>query len=166
VPEPPEKCTVDSEPKSKEASPEAGTSTREDQGFSSSSTIEPHLITKVESHHLVRDLDFPKTEISYLDHGFSSGTFYKCMGVSFCRNRQSGIENYISMDGDLVYCKDVCGLMEELQLQHSPEQWRLFDHSSKVSLKRVLPRNGKKHSSVPVAHAAHMKEPTPTFKVC
>jgi len=29
------------------------------------------------------------------------------------------------MDGSLVYCNDVCGLMEELQLQYAPEQWTL-----------------------------------------
>ena len=66
MPEPPENCTLDSQPKSKKASPEAGTSPMEDQGFSSSSTIEPHLITKAESNHLVRDLDFPKTEAQLL----------------------------------------------------------------------------------------------------
>jgi hypothetical protein len=86
--------------------------------------------------------------------------------VSFCRKKQSDIAKYISMDGDLVYCNDICGSMEELQLQHAPEEWRLLIHSSKVSLKAVLLHNGHKHRSIPVAHAVHMKEPTPPFKVC
>jgi len=63
------------------------------------------------------------------------------------------------MVGDLLYCSDdVCGLMEVLQLQHSPEQWRLFVDSSEVSLKTVLLHNGHKHPSIPLAHAVHMKE--------
>jgi hypothetical protein len=39
------------------------------------------------------------------------------------------------MDGALVYYNDVCGLMEELQLQYVPEQWRLYIDSSMLSLK-------------------------------
>jgi predicted esterase len=48
--------------------------------------------------------------------------------------------------------------MEELQLQHAPEQWRLFVESSEVSLKTVLLHTGHKHPSIPLAHAVHMKE--------
>jgi len=33
-------------------------------------------------------------------------------------------------------------------------------------MKAVLPRNENKHLSLSVAHAVHMKESTPTFKVC
>jgi len=64
------------------------------------------------------------------------------------------IAKYFSMDGDKVYCNDICGLMEELQVQHAPEQRRLFNHSSEVSLKAVLLHNGNRHSSLPL----HMKE--------
>jgi hypothetical protein len=78
--------------------------------------------------------------------------------VSFYRKRQSNIAKYFSMDGP-VYCSDnVCRMMEELQLQHAPEQWRLFVDSSEVSLKTVLLHNGHKHPSVPLANAVHMKE--------
>jgi len=48
--------------------------------------------------------------------------------------------------------------MEELQLQHASEQWRLFIDSSKVSLKAVLLHDGNKHLAIPIAHAAHMTE--------
>jgi hypothetical protein len=77
--------------------------------------------------------------------------------VSFYRKRQSYIAKYFSMDGDPVYCSDSgCRLMEELHLQHAPEQWRLFVDSSEVSLKTFLLRNGLKHPSIP--HAVHTKE--------
>jgi hypothetical protein len=61
VPEPPEQHTLDSE--SEEASPEAETSTREDQIFSAYSTIEPHLITQAEFNDLLRDLDIQKIKV-------------------------------------------------------------------------------------------------------
>lgn len=61
MPEPSQECTLHSEPESKEASPEAGTNTKEDQDSSSYSTTEPYLITQAELNDLVRDLDLPKT---------------------------------------------------------------------------------------------------------
>ena len=60
MPKPPEKYTVVSEAEW-EASPEAGTNTGEDQDFSASSTIQPHLITPAEMNDLAPDLDLPKT---------------------------------------------------------------------------------------------------------
>jgi hypothetical protein len=64
LPEPPEEYTLDSEPESEEALPEAGTSTREDQDLSAYSIIEPHLITQTELNDLVQDLDLQKTKAS------------------------------------------------------------------------------------------------------
>ena len=48
--------------------------------------------------------------------------------------------------------------MENIQLQYTQEEWRLFIDASKVSLKAVLLHNGNKHPSVPLAYAAQMKE--------
>jgi hypothetical protein len=48
--------------------------------------------------------------------------------------------------------------MEELQLEHTSGQWRLFIDSSKVSVKTVLLLNGNKLPSIPLVHAVHMKE--------
>ena len=41
---------------------------------------------------------------------------------------------------------------------HSPEEWRLFIDSSKLSLKAVLLHNKNMLPSIPVVYAAHMKE--------
>jgi len=41
---------------------------------------------------------------------------------------------------------------------YNPDQWRFFIDSSKVSLKVVLLHNRNKFPSVPLAHAANMKE--------
>ena len=78
--------------------------------------------------------------------------------MSFYRKSQLNIAKYFSVDGDMLYCKDVCGLMEELQLQHVPELWTFFIDSSKVSLKAVLLHNGNKRPSIPPALAVGIKE--------
>ena len=41
---------------------------------------------------------------------------------------------------------------------NNPDQWRLFIDSSQLSLKVVLLHNGNRFPSVPLAHAANMKE--------
>jgi hypothetical protein len=57
-----------------------------------------------------------------------------------------------------VFCNDVCCVMEVLGHEYNPDQWRLFIDSSKVSLKVVLLHNGNRFHSVPLVHAANMKE--------
>jgi len=62
------------------------------------------------------------------------------------------------MDGDLRYWNNIRELMEELQLEHTSGQWRLFIDLSKISLKAVLLHNGNKFLSIPLVHAVHVKE--------
>jgi hypothetical protein len=65
--------------------------------------------------------------------------------------------SYFSMDGDHEYCNDVCGLMEDLQLQHAPDQWRFFIDSSKLSLKVVLLHNVNNLPLMSLSHAGHIE---------
>jgi len=55
--------------------------------------------------------------------------------------------------------------MEVLGDEYNPDQWRLFTDSSKVSLKVALLHNGNRLSSVPLAHAANMKESYESMKL-
>jgi hypothetical protein len=55
--------------------------------------------------------------------------------------------------------------MEVLGHEYKPDQWRLFVDSSKVSLKVVLLNNGNRFPSVPLAHAANMKESCESMKL-
>jgi hypothetical protein len=48
--------------------------------------------------------------------------------------------------------------MEGLGHEYNPDQWCLFIDSSKVSLNVVLLHNGNRFPSVPLTHAANMKE--------
>jgi len=57
-----------------------------------------------------------------------------------------------------MFCNDVCSIMEVLGHEYNSDQWRLFIDLSKVSLKVVLLHNGNKMPSIPLAHAANMKE--------
>jgi len=54
--------------------------------------------------------------------------------------------------------------MEVLSHEYNPDQWRLSIGSSKVSLKVALLHNGNKFPSVPLAHAANMKESYESMK--
>jgi len=145
---PSEKCTLDSEPETKQASPETRTSTKDDQDFSSSSTTESHLIIQAESRHLVRNLDLPKTKTQLLGSLLQQWNLLE----------QSVKESFFWKEA-VDYCK-------ELQLQHAPEQWRLFIDSSKVGLKTVLLNNRNKHTSVLLRMQFGRKKRKPTFKVC
>jgi hypothetical protein len=54
---------------------------------------------------------------------------------------------------------------ETLGHQHNTPEWRLFIDSSKVNLKAVIPHNGNKYPSVPLAHAVNMKESYENMKL-
>ena len=64
-----------------------------------------------------------------------------------------------------MFSCDVCSVVEVLGHEYNPDQWRLFIDSSKVSLKVVLHHNRNKFPSVPLAHAANMKERYESMKL-
>jgi len=78
--------------------------------------------------------------------------------VCFHRGRHEEFKDFFSLKDGIVFCNDVCSVMEVLGHEYNPDQWRLFTDSSKVSLKLLLLRNGNGLLSVPLAHAANMKE--------
>jgi len=59
------------------------------------------------------------------------------------------------MERGLVTCNDIDGLMQTLNINHNPLDWRLFTDSSKLSLKAVLLHNGNNLPSIPVGHSMH-----------
>ena len=62
------------------------------------------------------------------------------------------------MERSLVACTDIDGLMQTLDINHNPLDWRLFTDSSNLSLKAVLLHNGNTLPSIPVGHSMHNKE--------
>jgi len=83
----------------------------------------------------------------------------------FCRWRHEEFKDFFSQEDCVVFCNDVCSVMEVLGHECNPHQWRLFIDSSKVSLKVVLIHNGNRFPTVPLAHAANMKESYENMKL-
>ena len=116
------------------------------------------MITQAELNDLFRDLDLPKSKAQFLGSKLQQWDLLENgVKVSLCRKRQENFAMYFSVDGD-PYCNDVCGLMEELQLQHVADQWTLFINSSKLSLKAVLLHNGNNTSYSCSPHERNLRQ--------
>jgi len=85
--------------------------------------------------------------------------------VCFYRGRHEEFKDFFSQEDGVVFCNNVFFIMEGLGHEFIPYQWRLFIDSLKVSLKVVLLHNGNRFPSVPLAHAANMKESYESMKL-
>ena len=85
--------------------------------------------------------------------------------VCFYRGPHEEFKEFFSQKDGVVFCNDVCSVMEILSHEFNPDQWRLLIDSSKVSLRMVLLHNGNRFPSVPLAHAANMKESYENMKL-
>ena len=84
--------------------------------------------------------------------------------MCFYRGRHEEFKDFFSQEDGVVFCNDVCSVMAVLGHEYNPDQWRLFTDSSKVRLV-VLLHNRKRFPSVPLAHAANMKESYESMKL-
>jgi len=100
----------------------------------------------------------PRPKQSYRDQDLKNGIFSRKCPNFFVSQSSSAAGAFFRKEDDLVFCYDVDGLMNALGNKHDQQEWRLFIDSSKLSLKAVLLHNGNQHPSIPVGHAAHMKE--------
>lgn len=121
--------------------------------------IEPNLFTQIELNDLVRDLGLTKEKAELLGSRLKEKNLL-AVGTSIYvyRKREQQFSNFFVQEGDLVYCSDIPGLMNEFGVEYKKEDWRLFIDSSKTSLKAVLLHNGNTYASIPVGHSVHMKE--------
>ena len=164
VPEPPDSFSLESDEEQQEdESTETETElaiSLQDPDFLPSSSSEPHFITQAELNDLVRDLQLPKNKAELLGSRLQQWNLLdRGVKVSVFRDRQKALVPFFFMEGDLVECCDVDGLMmSTLNIVHDPHEWRLCIDSSKTSLKAVLLHNGNLLPSVPVGHSVHLKE--------
>ena len=84
--------------------------------------------------------------------------------ISVYRKRHDDLVHFFKMERGLVACTDIDGLMQTLNINHNPLDWRLFIDSSKLSLKAVL-HNGNTLPSTPVGHSVHNKESYENMKI-
>ena len=80
---------------------------------------------------------------------YESVIFYAC---------QKPLEKYFFMKDDFVFYSEVGGLLEDLNIKHIPEKWRLFIDASGLILRAELLHNGNQLPSILNAYAAHFKE--------
>jgi len=166
MPEPPEEYNLNSEMK-EEDTEKTGSHEEEptDSDFQDPASESPHRLTQNELNDLVRDLELPKVKAELLASRMKQ---WKCLddGVKitlYCY-RKKNLEEFFTMEGTLVACKDVDGLFKALNKSHCSDEWRLFIDSSKVSLKAVLLHSGNVLPSIPVAHAFGIKESDDSMK--
>jgi len=69
------------------------------------------------------------------------------------------------MERGLVACSDIDGLVQTLNINHNPLDWRLFINSSTFSLKTVLLHNANTLPSIPVGHSVQYKESYEHMKI-
>ena len=78
--------------------------------------------------------------------------------ISAYRKRHKHLVHFFKMERGLVACTDIDGLMQTVNINHNPLDWRQFIASSKLSLKAFLLHNGNTLPSNPVGHSVHNKE--------
>jgi len=85
--------------------------------------------------------------------------------VCFYRGRHEEFKDFFSQEDGVVFCNDVCSVMEVFGHRFNIDQWRWFTDSPNVSLKVVLLYNRNKFPSVPFPHAANMMENDESMKL-
>jgi hypothetical protein len=78
--------------------------------------------------------------------------------VTTFHTENKDFEKFYQTESDFTLCKDVDSLLAAMNMKQVSEEWRLFIHTSKISLKAVLLHNGSKLPSIPIAHSVNTKE--------
>jgi len=131
-----------------------------------SSSNEPHPLTQGDLNDIVRDLNLSKKQAKLLGSRFKGWNLMRQdTKVCFYHGHHEEFKDIFFQEDSVVFCNDVCSIMEVPGHEFNPDQRRLFVDSSKVGLKVVLLHNGNKFPSVPLAHAANMKESYESMKL-
>lgn len=120
----------------------------------------PQPFSQCELNDLVQDLSLSKTSSELLASRLKEKNLLgEDARITFFRRRHEDYMGYFCQEEDLVYCRDVAGLLVKLGApQYDPRDWRLFIDSCKRSLKCVLLHNGNLFASIPLAHSTTLKE--------
>ena len=67
--------------------------------------------------------------------------------------------NFLKGENTFIYFHNISGLLQELGIQlYNPNNWRLFQDSSKRNLKHVLLQNSNVCTAFPVGHSVYLRE--------
>jgi len=75
------------------------------------------------------------------------------------------VVQFFKMERGLVLFTDIDGLMQILNINHNPLDWRLFIDASQCSLKTVLLQNGNTLPSIRIGHSVQNKESYENLKI-
>ena len=78
--------------------------------------------------------------------------------ISVYRKRYEDLVRFFKMERGLFACPDIEGLMQTLNINHNPLDWRIFIESSQLSLKAVLLHSSNTLPSIPDGHSMHNKK--------
>ena len=85
------------------------------------------------------DLNLPKSQAELLGSRLQQWNLLKeNVSISVYRKRHEDLVHFFKLERGLVACTAIGGLMQTLNINHNPLDWRLFIDSSKLSLKAFL----------------------------
>ena len=167
VPKPPTNTMLSDSESSDEDVGQANNNMDCDPTFTgASSSNEPHLLTQGDLNDIICSLNLSKKQAELLDSRLKGWNLLRQdTKVCFYRGHHEEFKDLFLQEDGVVFCNDVCSITEVLGHEFNPDQWRLFIDSSKVSLKVVQLHNGNKFPTIPLAHAATVKESYESMKL-
>jgi len=130
------------------------------------SSNEPHLLTQGDLNDIVRDLNPSKKQAEPLGSRLKGwNLLHQDTKVCFYCGHHEEFKDFFSLEDGFMFYNDVCSIMAVLGHEYNPDQWHLFTDSSKVRLKVVLLHSRNGFPSIPLAHAANMKESYESMKL-
>lgn len=120
----------------------------------------PHIFSYFERKELIRYLNTSNKFAELLTSRLNEKNHPENDACeTFYRSRHEPFLSFFATSDELIYCRDVSGLLYKLGIEeYKLEEWRLFVDSSKNSSKCVLLHNTNRYGSVPIGHSTILKE--------
>lgn len=121
----------------------------------------PDLVTKHELDNLVAIMELSKERSERLARFIKKKRLHDgTVKSSFYRKRNKPFMKYYTADeaGTTAFCNDIMKLMELMEINYNPDEWRLFIDGSASALKAVLLHKSKNVPSVALYYSTAKKE--------
>jgi hypothetical protein len=97
------------------------------------------LFAQSELNYVIRSLGLPKENAEHLGSRLKENNLLAAgTSMYWYRSRQQEFTSYFSQDGDKGCWCNIYGLMQKFDVEYKVNEWRIFIHSSKISLKAVF----------------------------
>ena len=135
MPKPPKNMTLSDSESSDEDSGQANKNMDCDPTFAEAiSPNEPHLLTQGDLNDIVRCLNLSKKQADLLGSRLNGWNLLRQdTNVCFYCGRHEEFKDFFSQEDGIVFCNDVCSVMEVRGHACNPDQWRSFIDSSKLA---------------------------------